>query len=133
MIYVTGPNYSFTTKPCATCQSYNNISVAWQIPSYVLMALAELFGSITGLEYAFTQAPASMKSIIVSLFLFTTGIGSALNFALLPALVDPKLVWMYGSLSIMAFTVGLLFYWLFQNDGKTLKTYIQQSTAHIES
>lgn len=117
-IYSTGPNYSFTQKPCSTCQEYNNITVAWQIPSYFLIAISEIFASITGLEYAYTNAPASMKSIIMSFLLFTSALGSALNFALLPVTVNPKLLWMYASLSIVAFIIGIIFYIIFRNDHK---------------
>ncbi|CAF2924617.1 unnamed protein product [Rotaria sp. Silwood2] len=118
MIYSTGPNYTYTRKLCLTCQKFNNISVAWQIPSYIVMAIAEILGSITGLEYAFTHAPASMKSIVVSLFLFTTAIGSALSFALLPLTIDPKLIWMYASLLIMAFVISVAFLRLFRKEQK---------------
>ncbi|UJR26327.1 hypothetical protein I4U23_007665 [Adineta vaga] len=116
LIYSTGPNYSFTAKPCSTCQKHNNISVAWQIPSYFLIAVSEIFAQITGLEYAYTHAPVSMKSIILSLFLLTSAIGSALNFALLPITVDPKLIWMYTSLAIVAFVIGIIFYIVFRHE-----------------
>ena len=118
LIYSTGPNYSFTPEPCPTCQKYNNITVAWQIPSYFIIAISEIFTIITGLEYAYTQAPASLKSIIMSFFLFTSAIGSALNFALLPVTKNPKLLWMYTALAIVAFVVGIIFYIVFRNESE---------------
>ena len=128
LIYTTGPNYKFDPKPCPTCQKYNNITVAWQIPSYVLIAISEIFASITGSEYAYTNAPATMKSIVMSVFLFTSAIGSALNFALIPVLVDPKLLWMYASLAIVAFTVGIIFYIIFRNDHKRRRVSMEDAT-----
>ncbi|CAF1487195.1 unnamed protein product [Adineta ricciae] len=121
LIYSTGPNYSFTQTPCPTCQKYNDISVAWQIPSYFLIAISEIFAQITGLEYAYTHAPASMKSIVLSMFLLTTAIGSALNFALVPITVNPKLMWMYASLSIVSFLVGIVFYIVFRKEDSQIK------------
>jgi POT family proton-dependent oligopeptide transporter len=59
-----------------------------------------------------------MKSIIMSFLLFTSALGSALNFALLPVTVNPKLLWMYTSLSIVAFVIGIIFYIIFRNDHK---------------
>jgi len=129
LIYSTGPNYSFTNPPCSTCQQYNNITVAWQVPSYFLIAISEIFASITGLEYAYTNAPASMKSIIMSFFLFTSAIGSALNFALLPVTVNPKLVWMYGSLSIVAFVTGIIFYIVFRNEHKQQNVLTEKESS----
>lgn len=117
-IYSTAPHVNYVPKPCDDCQKFNDITVAWQIPTYFFIAISEIFASITGLEYAFTQAPSSMKSIVMSLFLFTSAIGSALNFTLVPVTVNPKLLWMYASLSIEAFVVGILFFIFFRNDHK---------------
>lgn len=117
LIYITGPNFDFSQVP-NTGQKYNNITVAWQIPTYFFIAISEIFASITGLEYAFTQAPHSMKSIVMSLFLFTTAIGSILDVALVPVTVNPKLLWMYASLAIESFVCGILFFFVFRNDQK---------------
>ncbi|CAF4173213.1 unnamed protein product, partial [Adineta steineri] len=84
LIYSRGPNFNYETKPCSTCQTFNNLTVAWQIPSYLLVAISEILAVISGLEYAFTNAPSTMKSIVVSLFHFATAIGCILNLALVP-------------------------------------------------
>ncbi|CAF3203002.1 unnamed protein product [Rotaria socialis] len=118
LIYSTGPNYDYTTKPCHECQKFNNITVAWQIPSYFFIGVSEVFAAITGLEYAYTKAPASMKSVVVSFFLLTTAIGSALSFAFLPLAIDPKLLWMYVSLAVVTFIMATLFFLCFRNEQK---------------
>ncbi|CAF1059108.1 unnamed protein product [Adineta steineri] len=115
-IYSTGPNYNYPNGTLDIPQKYNDIVVAWQIPTYFFIALSEIFASITGLEYAFTQAPSSMKSIVMSLFLVTSAFGSALNFTLIPVTVNPKLLWMYASLSIMSSIVGIIFFLVFRNE-----------------
>ncbi|CAF3160189.1 unnamed protein product [Rotaria sp. Silwood2] len=117
-IYSTDPNFNYVSKPVHGSQEYNNITVAWQIPAYFFIAISEIFGSITGLEYAFTQAPHSMKSIVMSLFLFTSAIGSAINMALVPVSDDPKILWMYVALAIEAFIFGIVFFFVFRNDHK---------------
>lgn len=48
---------------------------------YILIAFSEIFASITGLEYAFTKAPKNMRSLVMSLFLFTTAFSAALGEA----------------------------------------------------
>ncbi|KAL6720632.1 peptide transporter ptr2 [Lecanora helva] len=71
----------------------NDIHVAVQTPGYILIGLSEIFASITGLEYAFTKAPASMKSFIMSMFLFTSAFGSILGIGVSTVAYDPKFLY----------------------------------------
>jgi len=50
--------------------------VSWQILAYIILTAAEILISITGLEYAYTQAPASMKSTLMSFWLLTVSAGN---------------------------------------------------------
>ncbi|MCC6278488.1 MAG: POT family MFS transporter [Oligoflexia bacterium] len=52
------------------------ISVAWQFIQYLLLTMAEVMISITGLEFAYTQAPRSMKSTIMSFWFLTIFLGN---------------------------------------------------------
>jgi len=113
MIYSSPPCYDF-----ATCDTNSTVNVGAQVPSYVLIAFSEIFASITGLEYAYTKAPPSMKSFVMSMFLLTTAFGSALGTALSSVSVDPKLVWMYTGISISAFIAGWVFWFLFRKYNK---------------
>ncbi|MEK7389447.1 MAG: POT family MFS transporter [Elusimicrobiota bacterium] len=54
-------------------------SVAWQFIPYLLITIAEIMISITGLEFAYTQAPRSMKSTIMSFFFLTIFAGNLLT------------------------------------------------------
>lgn len=69
----------------------NKVHVAVQTPAYALIGLSEIFASITGLEYAYTKAPLSMKSFVTAMFLLTNAFGAALGIALSPTAKDPKL------------------------------------------
>lgn len=42
----------------------NMVSIWWQLPQFTIITLAEVMFSVTGLEFSFTQAPDSMKSVI---------------------------------------------------------------------
>ncbi|KAJ1984436.1 peptide transporter ptr2 [Dimargaris verticillata] len=117
VIYNTGPNYDHplvdndgnaTTTP-------NDITVALQVPSYLFIAISEIFASITGLEYAYTKAPESMKSIVMSLFLFTNAGGSILNFAFLPALYDPFIQYMYTIIACIMIATAFIFLYCFNH------------------
>lgn len=117
LIYSTGPCYD-SPLACAASDDGNipnNIHVAIQTPAYFFIALSEIFASITGLEYAYTKAPSSMKSFIMSMFLVTNAFGAALGIALSSVAVDPKLTWMYTGLAVATFIAGLIFWFLFRH------------------
>jgi POT family proton-dependent oligopeptide transporter len=51
-------------------------SVLWQVGPYLVLTISEILVSITGLEFAYTQAPLRMKGTIMSLWLLTTFAGN---------------------------------------------------------
>lgn len=53
-------------------------NVIWQVLAYTLLTAGEVLISITGLEYAYSQAPASMKSTLMSFWLLTIATGNFL-------------------------------------------------------
>lgn len=136
LIYSSGPCYDAPAACPAALQADgtyapNNVHVAVQAPAYLLIGLSEIFASITGLEYAFTKAPASMKSFIMSLFLLTSAVGSALSIALSPTAEDPKLLWMYTGLAASCFIAGVVFWLLYSryNDTEESMNALDQVTA----
>jgi POT family proton-dependent oligopeptide transporter len=54
------------------------LSVAWQIVPYIVLTLAEVLVSTTGLEFAFREAAPEMKSLIMSFWLLTVTAGNML-------------------------------------------------------
>lgn len=120
LIYSAGPCYDAPLKCAASDHGSipNNVHVAIQTPAYVFIALSEIFASVTGLEYAYTKAPVSMKSFIMAIFLLTNAFGAALGIALSSTAVDPKLVWMYTGLSVATLVAGLVFWVCFRGLNK---------------
>ncbi|MEI9935578.1 MAG: MFS transporter [Ferruginibacter sp.] len=51
-------------------------SAWWQILAYLVLSFGEILVSITGLEYAYTQAPKSMKSTMNAIWLLTVAVGN---------------------------------------------------------
>lgn len=120
MIYSAPPCYDSPLNcPAANDIIPNKIHVAVQTPAYIFIGISEIFASITGLEYAFTKAPASMKSFVMSIFLLQSAFGSALGIALAPTAKDPKLVWMYAGLCIATIITAGLFWTLFKKYNAT--------------
>ncbi|KAE8131230.1 oligopeptide transporter [Aspergillus pseudotamarii] len=110
MVYSAGSCYD---HPLACVESDhgqipNQISMFLQTPIYVLGAIAEIFCFTTGTEYAYNQAPKTMKSVVQSVWMATAGAGACLAMAFTPITKDPHLVIVSSSLAgVMAVTTVL--------------------------
>ncbi|OAP54481.1 hypothetical protein AYL99_10929 [Fonsecaea erecta] len=89
------------------------LNVWIQTGCYVLIALSEIFASITSLEYAYSKAPKNMRSLIQAIALFTNAISAAIAEALNRLSGDPLLIWNYGVFAVVAFIGGCIFIWQF--------------------
>ncbi|XP_061396673.1 peptide transporter family 1 [Musca vetustissima] len=54
----------------------NSMSILWLIPQYVVMTLGEVMFSVTGLEFSYSQAPVTMKSVLQACWLLTVAFGN---------------------------------------------------------
>jgi POT family proton-dependent oligopeptide transporter len=81
-------------------------SINWQLLAYVVLTLGETMVSITGLEFAYTQAPNSMKSSVMALWLLTVASGE-----LFVALVN-KWILSAGGDKVSAYQYFTFFTWL---------------------
>ena len=70
-------------------------SIAWQVFAYAILTASEVFVSITCLEFSYTQAPKTMKSFIMGLFLMSVAVGNTFT-----ALVSAFIVNDDGSLML---------------------------------
>ncbi|HVU00860.1 MAG TPA: hypothetical protein VHE30_03880 [Polyangiaceae bacterium] len=84
------------------------VSILWQCVPYLVITVAEVLVSITGLEFAYSQAPKRMKSTIMAFWLFTVAIGNVLvsllaEFSRLPLVT---FFWLFAGLMLLS---GLAF------------------------
>lgn len=79
-------------------------SILWQFWAYVILTAAEVMVSITGLEFSYTQAPNSMKSIIMGFWLLGVSLGNGIT-----ALVNQLIVNDDGSYKLE----GSEYFWFF--------------------
>lgn len=110
-IYKTSP-CGFQANSCFNDDGTTNpspLNVWIQTGCYVLVAFSEIFASITSLEYAYSKAPRSMRSLCQAIALFTNAISAAIAEALTPLAGDPLLIWNYGVFAVVAFIGGCLF------------------------
>jgi POT family proton-dependent oligopeptide transporter len=102
---------------CALLQQHidsspkNSVPVAWQLIQYLLITIAEVMVSITGLEFAYTQAPKKMKSTVMGFYLLTVTLGNVL-VALLAGVQKEMTEWV-GENIIRGLGVQATFFWIF--------------------
>jgi POT family proton-dependent oligopeptide transporter len=113
-IYKSGPCY---THP-VTCPQHspNNVSVAAQIPTYILLAISEIFTNVAGMEYAYTKAPPSMKSLVQAMFAFMWALGSICGIVLSPLSRNPYLVILYAVLCGGMVVTTVVFWLCFRDE-----------------
>ncbi|MCS6976688.1 MAG: oligopeptide:H+ symporter [Gemmatales bacterium] len=85
-------------------------SVLWQIVAYVIITIAEVCISVTGLELAYVAAPRTMKSFVTACWLLTVFLGNLLNIPLTRMYDDvlaPHIF--FGMLTLMTAVVCAVF------------------------
>lgn len=84
------------------------LHVLWQVGQYLVMTTSEVLVSITGLEFAYTQAPRSMKSTIMGFWLLCVTGGNILVAFLAPVQEIFSLsafFWLFTTLALVASVV----------------------------
>ncbi len=79
-------------------------SIGWQFVAYIFLTAAELMVSITSLEFAYTQAPNKMKSLIQALNLLSISLGNIIAAVVNMAIANPD-----GTSKLP----GASYYWFF--------------------
>ncbi|XP_015171560.1 PREDICTED: peptide transporter family 1 isoform X2 [Polistes dominula] len=70
------PEIQKTEISIITVTPPNSMHLMWLLPQYIVITMAEVLFSVTGLEFAFTQSPPSMKSLMQSSWLLTVAFGN---------------------------------------------------------
>jgi POT family proton-dependent oligopeptide transporter len=89
----------------------DTLNIAWQAIPYILLTLSEVLVSTTGLEFAYTQAPRQMKSVVQSVWLLTTAIANLAVAAAIKALdisISANVFFGYAGMAALAGVVMAL-------------------------
>ncbi|MCA9247275.1 MAG: POT family MFS transporter [Planctomycetales bacterium] len=79
-------------------------SIGWQVLAYIVLTAAEVMVSITCLEFSYKQAPNSMKSVIMSLYMLSVAAGNEFT-----AIVN----WAITRADKTSLLPGASYYWFF--------------------
>lgn len=75
-LFVTASSFFIIAWIEARLMAGNVVSVWWQILAYGVLTAGEVLVSITALEFSYKQAPLTIKSFIMALFLLSTSLGN---------------------------------------------------------
>ncbi|OGM42514.1 oligopeptide transporter [Aspergillus bombycis] len=113
IIYAAPPCYDRPRAPdCLGGRVPNQVSIFVQAPAYILVAGSEILAAVAGIEYAYTQAPPSMKSLIMAVYLSATSVGALLAMTVSPLTVDPLLSWLYVTLGMENWLAGAVLWFV---------------------
>ncbi len=54
----------------------DTVQITWQVVPYIFLTMGEVLVSATGLEFAYSQAPAAMKGVLMSFFQLSVTVGN---------------------------------------------------------
>jgi POT family proton-dependent oligopeptide transporter len=77
-LFFTAASYVIVAWLQARLEGGETVPLSWQILPYIVITIGEVLVSTTGLEFAFTQAPRSLRSTITSFWLLTNAAGQLL-------------------------------------------------------
>lgn len=75
-MFMAGFSFSILAVAETTIVNGGKPSIIWQFWAYFILTMGEVMVSITGLEFSYTQAPNSMKSFIMGLWLLSISLGN---------------------------------------------------------
>jgi POT family proton-dependent oligopeptide transporter len=112
-------------------------NVGWQFLAYIILSAGEVMVSITGLEFAYTQAPNRMKSLLMAMWLLSIALGNQI-----PSIISfliPRLKSMGMNLegaNYFRFFTCLMFgtsiLYIFVSRHYKERTYLQSQDSHPE-
>ncbi|GFS69426.1 solute carrier family 15 member 2, partial [Nephila pilipes] len=71
-------SWNIRTTHILTTVDVNEVHRLWQIPQAIVIAAGEVMFSVTGLDFSYSQAPSSLKSLVQALWLLTNAVGNFL-------------------------------------------------------
>ena len=101
-----------------------SVPVLWQVGQYLIITTAEVLVSVTGLEFAYTQAPRAMKSTIMGFWLLTVTFGNLIVAFLAPlqeTLALSEFFWLFSGLMTAAALIFVVLAYFYKG-----KEYLQE-------
>lgn len=117
--------------------SPNTISMLWQVPQYLIITVGEALFSITGLEFSYSEASPSMKSVLTAIWLLTTAFGNVIDMIISGSGMmknDPAgEFFVYASLMTVVMLVFIGLAWRYKSVSESGRRRTSVDDGHQES
>ncbi|CAJ0961251.1 unnamed protein product, partial [Mesorhabditis belari] len=90
----------------------NEVSILWMIPQCIVITIGEVLLSVTGLEFAYSQASPTMKSMLQALWQLTVFAGNLIDMAVSGSHIISDPAWEFFLYAGMMLAVMILFIFL---------------------
>lgn len=87
----------------------NTVHMLWLVPQYIIITAGEVMFSVTGLEFAYSQAPANMKSLLQASWLLTVALGNVIVVIIAEAKFFNSQAYEFFLFSVMMFVDMAIF------------------------
>lgn len=77
--FITAISYLIVAYAESLIVAGQNPSILWQVFAYIILTAAEVMLYLTALEFSYTQAPNSMKSLIMGVFMLSISLGNLIT------------------------------------------------------
>ncbi len=77
--FLTGISFAILAYAENLLEHGETVSIMWQVGAFAIITAAEVLVSVTSLEFAYTQAPNSMKSLLTSFYLLAVSLGNQIT------------------------------------------------------
>ena len=75
-LFLTAPSFFIIGYAQSLIDAGQSVGIYWQLVAYTVITAAEVLVSITCLEFSYSQAPRTMKSLIMSYFFLSITLGN---------------------------------------------------------
>jgi POT family proton-dependent oligopeptide transporter len=86
------------------------VQITWQILPYIFLTMGEVLVSATGLEFAYSQAPAAMKGVLMSFFNLSVTVGNLWVLLVNASVKNPAVTDKIASASGLSTNAFLMFF-----------------------
>lgn len=135
-MFITVAAFSISALIEENIQNGGTPNIGWQVLAYVILTAAEVMVSITCLEFSYTQAPNSIKSIIMSFYMLSVSLGNFITAGVNAVISNDdgssKLpgatyYWFFTGLMLVAAILFIVVAYMYRG-----RTYIQDSEPKSE-